>query len=157
MTTLESLRNPLKFHIHQKPSKITQIEPQVAKGCHFGSFWITLGIPFSINFPDRLNLLICNKSYAKMSFLPFQASHFGITNQSIFLFPIRFLDLFFLICFQFVQTVVDLGTPLPNPTGSKMTPKICQVAPNLRKSRSEAPWASFFMILKDLVSFQVPF
>ena len=37
-------------------------------------FWMTFGITFSINFYDRLNLVICNKNNAKTFFLPFQAS-----------------------------------------------------------------------------------
>ena len=43
---------------------------------------MTFGIPFSINFPDRLNLVICSRYNAKTSFLEFQASHFGIKNRS---------------------------------------------------------------------------
>jgi hypothetical protein len=39
-------------------------------------------ITFSINFPDRLNLVICNKYNAKTFFLPFQASHFSIRHRS---------------------------------------------------------------------------
>ena len=43
---------------------------------------MTFGIHFSINFPDRLNLVICNMYNAKTSFLPFQASHLSIKNRS---------------------------------------------------------------------------
>ena len=54
----------------------------IAQGSIFISFWMTFGIPFSINFSDPLNVLICNSYNAKTSFLPLQASHFGIRNQS---------------------------------------------------------------------------
>ena len=43
---------------------------------------MTIGLHFSINFPYRLNLVICNDYNAKTSFLPFQASHFSIKNRS---------------------------------------------------------------------------
>ena len=43
---------------------------------------MTFGITFSINLPDRLNIVIYSKYDAKTSFLSFQASHFSIKNQS---------------------------------------------------------------------------
>ena len=52
---------------------------------------MTFGITFSINFPDRLNLVICNMYNAKTSFLQFQAFHFSIKNRSknhVFLKPL---------------------------------------------------------------------
>ena len=85
---------------------------------------MTFGITFSINFPDRLNLVICNKSDAKTSFLPFQASQFSIKNRSknhVFFKP--FLgppfSHFFLIFFKSCR----FWDPLRNPTGAKMAPK----------------------------------
>ena len=61
---------------------------------------MTFGIPFSINVPDRLNLLICNKNNAKTFFftisgLPFW--HQKINHQSMFCFPNRVLDLIVLL------------------------------------------------------------
>ena len=50
----------------------------------FGSNWMTFGIPFSINCPDRLNLVICNKYNAKTSFLQFQASQKSINKSCLF-------------------------------------------------------------------------
>ena len=39
-----------------------------AKIFNGGAFLMQFGFPFSINFPDRLNLLICNKYIAKTAF-----------------------------------------------------------------------------------------
>ena len=114
------------------------IEPEVAKGFYFVSFWMTFGIPFSINFPDRLNLLICNKHNVETSFFPYHASHFGIKNQlekSCFSYP--FLGLHFSHCsLKRIKQKRSVLEPLQNPMGSKTAPKIRQVAPKLRKSRS---------------------
>ena len=63
------------------PSKSQKISLD-AKCFNFDAFLMPFGSPFSINFPDRLNLLICNQYNAKTSSLPFLASHFGIKNKS---------------------------------------------------------------------------
>ena len=72
-----------------------------------------VGPPFTINFRDRLNLSICNTYNAKTSFLPFQASHFGIKNQSkhhVFSYPLLGPHFAYFISILF-PTIVDLGTP----------------------------------------------
>jgi hypothetical protein len=80
---------------------------------------MTFGIHFSINFPDRLNLVICNKYNAKTSFLPFQASHFCIKNRSKnHVFSKQFLKPPFSYFFQIVFKNGRFGNPLRNPMGS---------------------------------------
>ena len=80
-------------------------------------------------FPDRLNLVICNMSNAKTSFVSFQASHFSIKNRStnhVCLKPL-FGPPFshsFLMFFKHCR----FWDPLRNPMGAKMAPKIDQVA-----------------------------
>ena len=67
---------------------------------------MTCGITFSINFPDRLDLVICNTYNAKNCFFQFQASHlFSIINQSthhVFSKPLLGppFSSSFLICFK---------------------------------------------------------
>ena len=51
--------------------------PKLDFGTILDDFWHY----FSINFPGRLNLVICNKYNAKTYFLPFQAFHFSIKNR----------------------------------------------------------------------------
>ena len=73
---------------------------------------MTFGITFSINFPDRLNLVICNTYNAKTSFLPFQASHFSIKNRSTnHVFSKPFLGPPFSHFFRFFQKWSILGPP----------------------------------------------
>ena len=47
-------------------------DPWVPKARFWNNFGCFLASLFSINFPDRLNLVICNTYNAKTSFLPFQ-------------------------------------------------------------------------------------
>ena len=54
-------------------------------------------------------------------------------NQQISLFPTRFLDLMFFIVFQFCQKMLDLGTSLQNPVGTKMRPEIDNLFQNVKK------------------------
>ena len=73
---------------------------------------MTFGIPFSINFPDRLNLVICNWYNAKTSCVTFRASYFSIKNRSTnHVFSKPFLgppfSHFLLNCFK----KIVLGTP----------------------------------------------
>ena len=63
-----------------KSIKISKDQSLNAKGFNLYAFLMPLGPQFSINFLDRLNLLICNNYIAKASFFHFQASHFGIPN-----------------------------------------------------------------------------
>ena len=96
---------------------------------------MTFGIPFSINFPDRLNLLICNMYNAKTSFVQFQASHFTIKNRSKnHVFSKPFLGPPFSHFFPMFSKNGRFWDPLRNPMGSRMSPKIDQVAPNIAKN-----------------------
>ena len=47
-----------------------------------GAIWVAFWHHFPINFPDHLNLVICNGYNAKTSFLSFQAFHFSVNNRS---------------------------------------------------------------------------
>jgi hypothetical protein len=89
---------------------------------------MTLGITFSINFPDCLNLVICNWCNAKTSFLSFQAFHSNTKiNQTTMFFTAVSWTSFshFLSFFQ----KWSIWGPLQNPMGAKMASKICQVVP----------------------------
>ena len=104
--------------------KISKTHALDAKGFNFDDLWMPFGSPFSINFPDRQNLLICNMYNTKTSFLQVRASYFGIKKsikESCFFCQPPFLDLIFHILFWFVPKVVDLG-PLQNPVGAKTGP-----------------------------------
>ena len=73
---------------------------------------MSFGITFSINFPDRLNLVICNTYNAKTSFLPFQASHFSIKNRSTnHVFLKTLLGRPFSHFFKCFSKNFDFGTP----------------------------------------------
>ena len=49
-------------------TKSQKSDPWVPKARFLELFWMTFGITFSISFPDRLNLVICNNFNAKTSF-----------------------------------------------------------------------------------------
>ena len=110
------------------PPKISNIRPLDAQSQIWEPFQLTFGIICSINFPDRLNLVICNNYNAKTSFLRFQASYFSIKNRSkiyqhIMFFQSRFLDLLFLIIFRIVSKIVDFGHPFKIQWGQTWRPK----------------------------------
>ena len=74
-----------------------------------------------LEFPDRLNLVICNMYNAKTSFLSFRASHFSIRNRSrnhVFFITVSWPSFlfFFVICFK----NCPFWDPLRNPMGSKI-------------------------------------
>ena len=110
----------LKKQMFSKPS--TNLTNR-ARGCprpHLGSFWMSFGTPFSINFLDRPNLLICNPYNAKTSFLHLQASLFGIKNQTtnhILFKPVSWTSMFCL------EKWSMLG-PLQNPVGAQFRPPV---------------------------------
>ena len=86
---------------------------------------MTFGITFSISFPGRLNLVICNNCNAKTFYLSFQASHFNIKNQSTnHVFSKPFLGPPFSNLFSeyFVFKNGRVWDPLQNPMGAKMAP-----------------------------------
>ena len=89
-------------------------------------------------------------------------------------FPTRFLDLIFLIIFQFVFKLLDTWSPSKSngvqngiknkPSGAKTSkveiatcPKTCSWNILAPEPPLEAPWVRFFIICEDLGSFQAPF
>ena len=97
------------------------------------------GLPCSINFPDHLNLLNCKSYNAKTCFLLFQASHFGIKNQStIHVFQTPFLDIIFSFNVDLCKRKNSPLRHLQNPVGAKTRPKIDQVAPKWLPKNSMA-------------------
>ena len=95
---------------------------------------MTSGITFSIKFPGRLNLVICNTYNAKTSFLPFQAYHFSTKNRSknhVFLKPL--LGPHFSHVLLIFSKMVNFGTPFEirwapkwhqnRPSGTKIASK----------------------------------
>ena len=116
--------------IHQN----LKIQTLDTKSFDFDVFWMPFGHPFSIDFPERLNLIICNTHNAKTSFLQFRAFHLASKiNQQIMFFQTPFLDFIFLL---FFSKTCRFGDPLQNPMGSKMAPKNDQATAKRRKSRS---------------------
>ena len=87
---------------------------------------MTVGLHFSINFPDRLNLVICNTYNAKTSFYNFRPLILASKiNQKIMFFQSRFLDLFF----SFKKEKWSMLGPPSKSNGVKNGTKIDQVAP----------------------------
>ena len=84
-----------------------------AKGFNFDAFLMPFGPPFSINLPDRPNLLICNSIMRKLCFtisgIPFW--HQISKNKNVF--QITLLDIIFLIflkCFKKINRCWDSFT-----------------------------------------------
>ena len=138
----------------RKLPKISKIEPEVAKGFHFGSFWMTLGIPFSIFVPGRLNLLISIILMRKLVFYyfrpPILASKIKKTNVSL---P-PLIGPHFSFVFSTVSETCRFWDPLQNTMGSKMAPKIdkrrqngAQKTPRGIQSCRPAPRVPFRMLL----------
>ena len=155
-----------------KASQNHKNEPEVAKGFNLALFWMTWH-RFPINFPDRLNLLICNTYNANTSFLQFQASHFGIPNKlTSHVFSNPLIGPHVSHVFQFVQKLVDLGTRSKSnggqigtniPPSGANTQKIeitgrPQNAFLMRPRRQlKRPGSHFWWFLKNVESFQAPF
>ena len=111
---------------------------------------MTFGITFSINFPDRLNLVICNKYNAKTSFLHFRPLKLASKiDRTIMFFQSRFLDLLFLIFLKFIiRKWSILGPPFKIRWDPKWQPKLTKWRQNVENVRcGYAYFAVFFQTL----------
>ena len=89
---------------------------------------MTFSIIFSINFPDRLNLVICNTYNAETSFLTFQASLFSMNiNKQIMFLKAAHWTSFFSFVLDFPK--LSILQTLSKSNGSKTATEIDQVAP----------------------------
>ena len=113
-----------KKHLLPERPKILKIRRPGDLWSHFGRFLDPFWRPCFVHFPDRLNLVICNKYNAKTSFFSFQASHFSIKNRStnhVFFKPLLgppFSHFFF----DFFQKWSILGPPLKIQWGQQSAP-----------------------------------
>ena len=107
------------------PSKISKIGPLSAQSQILKPFWMTFGITFSIIFPDRLHLVICNKHNAIFYFCNFRPLILASKiDKTIMVFQSRFLDLPFLIVFQIYFKNDRFRDTLQDPMGAKKVPKL---------------------------------
>ena len=65
---LAPLKRSSKIGPLSHPPKVSKFGPLGTQSYILEPFWMTFGITFSINFPDRLNLVICKKYNAKTYF-----------------------------------------------------------------------------------------
>ena len=123
------------------------MSPKVIDVGRFGDiFWHQ----FSLDFTTPRKLIFATRIIRKPIFYHFRPSILASkTNKQLMCFPIRFLDLIFPICFQFVSKYLIWG-PLQNPVGAKMGPTIDQVAPNCKTVPLLFPTVEGF--IRDLLS-----
>ena len=123
-------QKPPKFRLRPKRPKISKIWSRSVFGSDFGRFLDPFWHQFSQYFKIPQKPLFCNKSPAKRSFSPPKPSHFETKFQSNFdvFSGLVFGHPFFVIFPTWYPKTWFLDPPW-NPAGSKMAPKIGQVAP----------------------------
>jgi hypothetical protein len=89
-----------KKHLLPERSEILKIRRPGYFWSHFGRFLDQFWRPFFVDFPDRLNLVICNTYNAKTSFLQFK--HQKSIKKSCFFIAVSWTSFFsfFLIFFK---------------------------------------------------------
>ena len=123
---------------------------------------MTFGIPFSINFLDRLNLLLCNKYNAKTSFLFWHQKSIKkscLFNPSFWTSFFLFFFSFFIKCsiWRTASKSNGLQKGIKNRASTTKTSKIEIVTcPKTRSWNNlapepprEAPWVRLFRIFEE--------
>ena len=105
---------------------------------------MTFGITLWINFPDRLNLVICNKYIAKTSFFNFRPIKNRFLKKN-HVFSKSFLGPYFFLFFYICLKNGRFGDPLQNPMGAKMATKFHMF--NIKSCYFQDAKTSFFQTL----------